>query len=279
MVNNGKDDKELNDYLKGNSELSNRYRASSTVEPPVHLDEKILSAAKEAVNEYEYEQKSRVAFHKSPWALPVSIAAMITLSVSLVVTMQQETGQPLINVPEPDLELYDSTMLLEEMVMPQTITEDDDMSVLDKIEIKQRSDERAYDYAPAPEALGAVGGYRANNEAKVLKNEAAIQPAKKALLKEKARSEASAKRIFAKEQLLQSAPMEAEADAVMELKRDRQLSQQDQELMNIKALWEAGELANARQAYEDFIKKYPDFTREGIKEELGADVYHALINF
>ena len=277
MVNNGKDDKELNDYLKGNSELSNRYRASSRVEPPVHLDEKILSAAKEAVN--EYEQKSRVAFHKSPWALPVSIAAMITLSVSLVVTMQQETGQPLINVPESDLELYDSTMLLEEMVMPQTITDDDDMSVLDKIEIKQRSVERAYDYVPAPEALGAVGAYRTNNEARGLKNEAAIQPAKKALLKEKARSEASEKRIFAKDQLLQSAPMEAEVNAIIELKQDRQLFLQDKQLMKIKVLWEEGHLFDAKQAYEDFIKKNPDITVESIKEIIGLDIYLALIDF
>ena len=277
MVNNGKDDKELNDYLKGNSELSNRYRVSSTVEPPAHLDENILSAAKEAVT--EYEQKSKVAFHKSSWAIHVSIAAMITLSVSLVVTMQQETGQPLINVPESDLELYDSTMLLEEMVMPQTITEDDDMSVLDKIEIKQRSVERAYDYVPAPEALGAVGAYRTNNEARVLKNEAAIQPAKKTLLKEKARSEASEKRIFAKDQLLQSAPMEAEVNAIIELKQDRQLFLQDKQLMKIKVLWEEGHLFDAKQAYEDFIKKNPDITVESIKEIIGLDIYLALIDF
>jgi hypothetical protein len=276
MANNDKDDKELNDYLKGNSELSNRYHASSVVEPPAHLDEKILSAAKDAVT--DVKQKSKVAFHKSPWALPVSIAAMITLSVSLVVTMQQETGQPLMS--EPELEMYDSAVLFKESVLPQAITVDGDTSVPDEIEVKQSSDEGAYDYGPAsaPAALGAVGGYRTESDAKALKNEAAIQPAKKALLKEKARSESevSEKRNFAKEQLLQSAPMEAELDAVMELKQDRQFSQQDQELMNIKALWEEGDVTNAKQAYEEFIKKYPDVTAESIKEILGLDLYQTL---
>lgn len=275
MANNDKDDKELSDYLEGNSELSNRYHASSVVEPPAHLDEKILSAAKEAVT--ESKQKPRVAFHKSPWALPISIAAVITLSVSLVVTMQQEIGQPLMS--EPELEMYDSAVLLEETVLPQAITVDSDTSVLDEIEVRPSSDEHFDDAAPA--ALGAVGGYRAKSKANVMKDEAAIQPAKKALSKERARSESEVleKRVFAKEQLLQSAPMEAELDAVMELKQDRQFSQQEQELMNIKLLWQAGDVTNAKQAYEAFINKYPEFTLESIQEILGADVYHALINF
>ena len=89
MANNGKDDKELNDYLEGKSDISNHYRASNKVEPSAHLDEKILSAGKQAVT--DTKQKSKVVFHKSPWALPVSIAAVVTLSVSLVVTMRQET--------------------------------------------------------------------------------------------------------------------------------------------------------------------------------------------
>ncbi len=272
MANNGKDDKELDDYLKGNSDISNHYRASNTGESPAHLDEIILSAAKDAVT--ESKQKSNVVFHKSPWALPVSIAAVITLSVSLVVTMQQETGQPLISEPESIMD--DSETLLEEAVMPQTMSADDGMFVLDETEVKQSNDERTDD---APAASGAVGGYRAESNDKASTKDAALQPAKKALIKQKARSEISEESVFAKEQVLQSAPAAAvELDAVMELKRERQLGPQDQELMNIKALWEEGDLTNAKQAYEDFIKKYPAFTEEKIKEILGPYVYQNLIN-
>lgn len=293
MASNNKDDKEFNDYLEGNSDLSNQYRASNTVESPAHLDEKILMTAKEAVT--GSKQKSKVVFHKSPWALPVSIAAVITLSVSLVITMQQETGQTVIS--EPASELYDSAVLSEEALMPRTITVDDDMTVLDEVQLKlkQSSDQRMDVPEPAAfgaidefkannkigtekneAALGAVGGYRAESTAETLKNEPAFQPAKKALLQDKARSEASEKRVFAEEQLLQSAPAEAELDAVMELKRKRQLSQQDQELLAIKALWEEGDSINAKQAFDEFIKKYPDFTVESIKEILGANIYQAL---
>lgn len=268
MANNGKDDKELNDYLEGNSDISNRYRASSTVEPPAHLDEKILSAAKEAVT--DTKQKSKVVFHKSRWALPVSIAAVITLSVSLVITIQQETGQPLIS--EPESEMYDSAPLLEEVVMPQTMTADDGLPVLNETEVKQSSDDRVDDYAPAPASLGTVGGYRTENDAKASKNEAAIQPAKKALLKEKARSEVSEKRVFAKEQLLQSAPMEADLDAVMELKRDRQLTLQENELLKIKTLWEQGSYEEAIKMFDKFLEINPGYSEEAIEEILGAEL-------
>lgn len=266
MTNNDKDDKELNDYLEGNLGLSNRYHSSRSVEPSIDLDAKILLAAKVAAVP---KQKSKVLFHKSPWVRPVSIAAMITLSVSLVVTMQQESGQPLISAPESSVEPYNSTVLSEEVVMPQTVTTDDDMFVLDEVELRQSNDESV----DAPAALGTVGGFRAESKENIMKDEAAIKPARKALLKQKTRSIESEKKVIAKEQLLQSVPMEAEVNVVMEYKQDRQRTLQEEELLEIKNLLLEGNIEESKGLYEKFLRKYPGYSNEAIEEIIGEELF------
>jgi len=67
--------------------LERLYRAASTEEPPEHLDAAILAAARR-------EAGSRPRLAGSPfstaWAVPVSLAAVVVLSVSLVVVMRDE---------------------------------------------------------------------------------------------------------------------------------------------------------------------------------------------
>jgi hypothetical protein len=271
MTNNDKDDKALNDYLEGNSGLSNRYHASSSVEPPADLDAKILLAAKEAVG--DAKQKPKVVFHKSPWAIPVSIAAVITLSVSLIITMQQETGQPLIN----ESEFYDSTVFVEEAEVSQTLSNSDGIPVMNKAERKQSKDERLESAAPAK--LNSVESYRTENKPTVPKAKIREHAAKKTLMKENAPAAILEERIFADEQILQSAPAEVELDDMMDFKRDRQHGMEESKLLKIKALWEAGEFDKAKQTYEDFVNKFPEFAAENIKKILGADVYYGLIDF
>ena len=263
MANN--EDKQLDDYLAGKSGLSDRYRSSNQAGPPKHLDEKILSAAQEAVK----DKPERIVFHRSPWAKPVSIAAIITLSVSLVVTMQQETGQPLISEPKPVL--FDSDDLMEEAVLPET-------KLLDKkVNAKQRLEGRKDE--PAAVGLDAVDAYRKESSDVESKNEAVVKPAQRMLLKEKVRSRTQApeSQLFTEEALLQSAPMEMAADAIGGLKRDRQDTQQEQELLRIKQLWEEGEIESAGKAYRDFINNNPEYPVQQIEVMLGTDIYQALI--
>lgn len=265
MVN---DDKELDDYLEGNSELSNQYHNSAMAEPSERLNEKILAAAKVAA---EPREKSKVLFHKSPWVRPVSIAAMITLSISLVVTMQQESGQPLISVPESSVEPYNATVLSEEIVMPQTVTADD-MFVRDEVELRQSHDERV----DAPAALGTVGGFRAESKENNMKDEAAIKPARKALLKQKARSIESEKKVIVNEQLLQSVPMEADVNVVMEYKQDRQRTLQEKGLLEIKNLLLEGNIEESKGLYEKFLRKYPDYPNEAIQKIIGEELFSLI---
>ena len=83
-------DKEMNDYLQGNSELSQRYQRDKGSGPPVHLDNLILDAAKNEI-------KPR---HMPRWTVPLSIAAVMVIGVSIVFNIYREQGQPLMTAPE-----------------------------------------------------------------------------------------------------------------------------------------------------------------------------------
>lgn len=62
-------------------ELSERYRALGREEPPQALDAKILAAA-----------RARRGLRR--WAVPLSVAAVIILSVTVTLQMQRERAQP-----------------------------------------------------------------------------------------------------------------------------------------------------------------------------------------
>ncbi|HKQ25039.1 MAG TPA: hypothetical protein VJT81_11420 [Burkholderiales bacterium] len=71
------------------SALSGHYRAGSTEEPPAHLDAAILATARSEVRRFRFARN---------WQLPVSIAAVFVIGVSLAL-MTSEIDDPL---PPPD---------------------------------------------------------------------------------------------------------------------------------------------------------------------------------
>lgn len=75
--------------------LSGRYRAVSRDEPPAHVDAAILAAAKRAVGS---QPRPAGAPRMRRWYVPVSIAAVIMLSV--IVTLQIERERPEIAMPD-----------------------------------------------------------------------------------------------------------------------------------------------------------------------------------
>lgn len=85
-------DQAFEEYLQGGSNLSRRYHETLQAQPPKHLDEKILAASRKAV-----DAKPRLAYSpfSSTWTVPVSLAAVLVLTVGLVILIQDETGQPL----------------------------------------------------------------------------------------------------------------------------------------------------------------------------------------
>lgn len=86
------EDRELDDYLRGTSRLSAAYRASRAEEPPAEVDEVLLERSRR-----ELRLGPKVAW--SPfirsWSVPLALAAVLVVSVSVTLVMYQETGEPL----------------------------------------------------------------------------------------------------------------------------------------------------------------------------------------
>ncbi|HEU0290576.1 MAG TPA: hypothetical protein VFR39_07490 [Burkholderiales bacterium] len=79
------------------SGLDRLYRATGREEPPARLDAAILAAAHREVG-----ARPRTRPHAPRrWQVPVSIAAVVVLSVSLVTVVREEGGEQLLHVPPP----------------------------------------------------------------------------------------------------------------------------------------------------------------------------------
>jgi len=86
VSNHKQNDKELNEYLQGNSDLSNQYQSQST-KSPSHLDDTILAAAKRQVD----AKPRRVAGpFSSSILVPFATAATILITVGLVNMIPEE---------------------------------------------------------------------------------------------------------------------------------------------------------------------------------------------
>ncbi|MGH8560966.1 MAG: hypothetical protein ACRES4_03290, partial [Nevskiales bacterium] len=72
-------DQELEDYLAGKSEVSRLYREAPADVPPPELDAKIRAVA-----------RRELAARRPRWMMPLSAAAVLMLSVGVLLRMQQE---------------------------------------------------------------------------------------------------------------------------------------------------------------------------------------------
>jgi hypothetical protein len=85
-------DKEFEAYLKGRTPLSQAYRAGARALPPSRLDAAILKEARQAVVKRPRVARTPFGAH---WFIPLSAAAVIVLTVGLVVFMGSEQMTPL----------------------------------------------------------------------------------------------------------------------------------------------------------------------------------------
>ncbi len=85
-----KQEQEFEEYLDGESTLSTAYRQASSEQAPAHMDDAILAASRRAV-----KSKPRYAFSPfaADWHIPLSLAAVLVLSVSVIVTMQNDSDE------------------------------------------------------------------------------------------------------------------------------------------------------------------------------------------
>ena len=114
------------DGTPGNAErdsgLDRLYRATGREEPPARLDAAILAAAHREVGARPRTQPHAL----SRWQVPVSIAAVVVLSVSLVTVVREEGGEQLLQAPvsapaqPPVAEPAPSAPAVSEMVRPRS---------------------------------------------------------------------------------------------------------------------------------------------------------------
>ena len=111
MTDEGKKaDKELDEFLKGTSELSSLYRDASNEVVPAHLDDAVLRLAREDVDQ---SNRTVLSPFSGNWKVPASLAAVLVLSVTVILkmensgplTVENEIASPaLSNTPQHDTE-------------------------------------------------------------------------------------------------------------------------------------------------------------------------------
>ncbi len=91
-----KHEQDFEEYLQGETALSSRYQQSSSEQVPEHLDDAILAASRRAV-----QSKPKPVFSpfSSNWQVPLSLAAVLVLSVTVIVTIQEEHDEAYIAEP------------------------------------------------------------------------------------------------------------------------------------------------------------------------------------
>lgn len=93
---NSPDDKDVDDLLAGQSDLSRRYRASvasgSDEEPPADLDRAILAKARAAVQSTQGNVAPLPVRSRAKWAVPFALAASVLLTVVVVREGNQKVG-------------------------------------------------------------------------------------------------------------------------------------------------------------------------------------------
>lgn len=96
-------DQIIDEYLRGGSSLSRDYRALAMEQPRAAVDRNILAQAREAVT--GTQSKSKPWFRIAPgpfaahWALPVSLATVLVVSVTLVLTLSDHGAVPVVSEP------------------------------------------------------------------------------------------------------------------------------------------------------------------------------------
>lgn len=228
---------------EGDPELSRAYRAASEEEPPRHLDDAILAAARRSANR---RPRSGFSPFGAGWRVPVALAAVLVLCVSLVVTMQQETRDA--GLPEAPA--------------PMQPIEDADIPVISG---KKTGEAREARPVEGKEAPGAVKQKPADTADSVESEDR--RPAARPLLN---REYAAPER--------ESAPRAA-------LRLDRGVPPSDTDsdtppdewLAEIDRLWRADEKEQAARQLRWFLETYPKYDKNRLENMLEPALLEAVI--
>lgn len=264
-------------YLQSESSLSRVYKATAKETPPVELDTRILERARQAVHGQARVGRSPFA---NNWMIPVSLAAVLVLTVGLVTFMFEKTEPPLLpeTAPAPSL---DSVLEEEAPLIRDKAREADD-----RLRSGQPVDEKAASKAkrslviePPAASIPAVEGLtktrRQSQKTEEMKRmvPAEPEPASVQNADERMRSPASgstATRIESQEMRSkkENKPLESmgASQRLGEVSGANEMMTPEEWLAKIATLRAHGKQAEADASLAAFRKRYPDYPLDKLRE-------------
>jgi hypothetical protein len=241
-----KDNQELEEYLKGQSELSRQYRAESGNEPPEHLDAAILSAAKKAIE----NQGAGGGPSTTRWYVPLSLAAVLVISFSLVFRVYDQEEQQILG-KQSEMKKEKPAMMMEGRSEPATPS-----AVIMRDEALSEEIEFESDSAPEMRAAPAAGADVSKDDS--LSGVESMPPTPQPVESLSAPAE---------RRMLKSMPEMMEDKAVA---GNALLPQQWFEIIN--QLWFDGDKAGAIDATKRFLEAYPEYPRDELQKRLPQEM-------
>ncbi|MGH8120815.1 MAG: hypothetical protein ACRESK_09395 [Gammaproteobacteria bacterium] len=258
-MSDNKDGKTLEDYLKGGSDLSRRYQAGGQAEPPAHLDADILRAAHAA-------ETKKTGTHTRNWYVPLSLAAVVVIGVSLVFRMYEYKGQTLLSEPKP--------AVLMDKQSDHDVTEDSSLT---------KPEEAPALSAPAPQTLPQKME-RDNLQGEMLREELIEENVKmRALGQSPAGAAVYSEKELAQPEAQMSPLVVPEADMSLREKKstldiqattaaaESRVLSETEWLKNISQLWESGKKDEAVASFKQFLTTYPQYSHAEIIKQLPED--------
>ncbi len=264
-------------YLQSESSLSRVYKATAKETPPVELDTRILERARQAVRRQARVGRSPFA---NNWMIPVSLAAVLVLTVGLVTFMFEKTDTPLLpeTAPAPSL---DSALEEEALLIRDKAREADD-----RLRADQPVDEKAAPKAKrslviespaarAPAVEGLTKTRRKSQKTGEMKQTVPAEPEMTSpqSVDERMRSPgigSAATRIESQE--VRSKKENESLDSTDELLRLEEVSEVDEMmtpeewLAKIVTLRAQGKQTEADASLVAFRKRYPDYPLDKLRE-------------
>ena len=303
-------DKELDEFLQGNSEFASMYEQASTEEVPARLDSAVLRMARES--QHRPVIKSVSPFSNN-WKVPLSLAAVLVLSVTVILKMENtafEGGR----VEADRSNLHDSpatarsTDKFEREHTVATGTEKGFNSLISEPENDEQGlpaampageveiyyeEERSLDEVekkqtrPVPSPVPKT--YTAGPRLEQLDSSEPItlDSAPADILSQNAQASSKA-RVFVRKKETVSHDMVRQEQTESTLDNASQASKKtssatskdgvDRWLNKIKTLWEKGHKDEAREAFNMFRKHYPGVSEQTLLDVLGADAVRGIQN-
>lgn len=287
------DDKKLEQYLSGDSELSRQYLDESQQSVPTQIDDAILSAAKFKIrSQYKQNDKNNQFFEK--WQIPLSIAAVLVISVSLVITLYDEYGQSYLEpMPKKSTPVetpgsmkeesanasheFDGFADSEESMDNLESSEHGHFSApkteaVESLEAAESIPESAKPVARAPAENGL--GVEIQQEQQIDKLKQDVEELKKAqstLLEEREQLKQSIEQIENKKlKIKEKLPSSLDIQEPTETKNSQ--------LQEIKTVWESGSKNQAIKMLKSYLQQNPDFNLETLRGSLPAELLDSVSN-